>query len=714
MKNFLTAVVAAAVAALGLWLGVFYFGFYLDLHPNAPVEAPFRASGKNLEQLAQDGAYEPLQIRAVDLSASMPGHPFSDGAPEREDYLRWMEQIAQMGANTVQAGQIMDVDFYDALYTYNTDHEKPLYLMQVLPVSDAANLGGGDAYGKDFSPKLIRDGKVAVDVVHGRRNASAGSGSVGYYRSDVSPWTLGYIVGYEWNADTVAYTDNRTARPQSYTGRCIYSGQDASRFEVMLCQVMDEIVSYETDKYKQQRLISFANAMENDPFEYDDAYARQLPKYSRLDPEHVAQRDYAGFFASYRLHAFCSDPIGCFSAKQTELIKDVIAQVDRSGEYGGYMQLLSGYHTMPVYIVGYGFSTARVPAADDAQPLTEYEQGQALVRVWREAVDDGFAGVCMSSWQDAWERRTWNTAFATVLTRAPWWHDLQTDGQNYGLMAFVPGESESVCTLDGLSGEWEEADQVLTADDLTLSMRYDAEGVYLLLAGDDLAGRTVYVPLDMTGRSGSTECADPAVSFERAAEFLLCLEGPANSRLLVQERCDANQGNFGQEMNGVDPFLDPPDPDSPRFAVSTAAVSRESLLSEEQQSLMTDSELLANSLLGVWDTGVLVNGCGDPASEAYDSLADICFGKNCVEVCIPWLLLNVSDPSEMMVHKDYYAYYGVRSAPFKGGAIGLGDGEEPIPMVPFDLKGWGDAVPCRERLKQSYYVVQQAWKEAAA
>ena len=335
MKSFLTAVTAIAAIALGLWLCTFYFGFYIDLHPDAPVAAPFRAAGETLERRTDDGGYETLALRAVDLSASMPGHPFSDGAPEREDYLRWMEHIAQMGANAVQAGQIMDVDFYDALYTYNTTHDTPLYLMQVLPVSDAANHGGEDAYGADFSPKLIRDGKVAVDVIHGRRNVSVGGGSVGYYRSDVSPWTLGYIVGYEWNADTVAYTDHSVSRPESYAGQYVSSGRDASRFEVMLCQVMDEIVSYETDKYKQQRLISFANAMDSDPFEYDEIYARQLSKVSQVDAEHVAQRDFAGFFASYRLYAFCSDPIAYFSAGQTERIGDVIAQVDRGGEYGG-------------------------------------------------------------------------------------------------------------------------------------------------------------------------------------------------------------------------------------------------------------------------------------------------------------------------------------------------------------------------------------------
>lgn len=707
MRAFLTAVIGAAVAAIGLWLCTFYFGFYIDFHPDAPVQALFRTDGKTLQRQTVEGGYETLALRAVELSASMPGHPFSDGAPEQADYLRWLEDIGAMGANAIQVEGVMEADFYNALYEYDTAHDEPLYLMQVLTVPDAANYGQEDAYGKEFYQKLVRDGKIAVDVIHGRRNVAVGASGVGYYRKDLSPWTLGYIVGYEWNADTVAYTDHSVSRPEVYGGKYISAGPEASRFEVMLCRVMDQIVSYEASKYKQQRLISFANDPANDPFVYDPVYAAQLPKFSCIDAEHVLWQDFSGFFASYRIYDFCADPIGCLSQEQ-----QLPAGLDRSALYGGYLELLAAHHTVPLYIMSYGFSTARAPVSADAAPLTETEQGQALVRLWREAVDDGFAGVCISSWQDVWERRSWNTSFATVLTRASWWHDLQTDGQNYGLMAFVPGETESVCTLDGLAGEWDEQDQVLSADGLTLSLRWDAEGLYLLVEGDEPAQRQIYVPIDLTGATGSTVCQDPPLTFDTGADFVLCLDGPDNSRLLVQERYDANRENFGQETTGQSAFFAPPEADSPVFAVSTVAVSRNRLLSAEDQLTMTEEQLRESVLLGAWETGRLTAGCGDPTEEDYNSLADLCYGDRCVEVRIPWLLLNVSDPSQMMIHADYYEHYGVRSTRFQGGRIGLGDGTAVISTVPFTLEGWGDQIPFRERLKQSYDVVRQAWEAA--
>ena len=115
--------------------------------------------------------------------------------------------------------------------------------------------------------------------------------------------------------------------------------------------------------------------------------------------------------------------------------------------------------------------------------------------------------------------------------------------------------------------------------------------------------------------------------------------------------------------------------------------------------------------LGVWETGRLVRGNGDSASDQYNSLADFCFGANCVEIRLPWLLLNVGDPAAMGVHRDYYQYYGVELKQIKTlwvGAAREGDGET-IPMASLRVKGWKD-LDYRERLKESYYVIQSSWK----
>lgn len=44
-----------------------------------------------------------------------------------------------------------------------------------------------------------------------------------------------------------------------------------------------------------------------------------------------------------------------------------------------------------------------------------------------------------------------------------------------------------------------------------------------------------------------------------------------------------------------------------------------------------------------------------------DTLADFCYGDDCVEVRLPWLLINMGDPSNSLVHRDYYVCHGVES-----------------------------------------------------
>ena len=130
----------------GIWYCIYYMGFYLPLSGGGAVTADFSTQGKEILIKSEDGTWVPVALKGVDVSASIPGQPASMFAASEADYLRWLEQIGQMGANTVRVYTIMDSDFYNAFYTYNTTHDTPLYLMQGILVSDEANYSGTDAY----------------------------------------------------------------------------------------------------------------------------------------------------------------------------------------------------------------------------------------------------------------------------------------------------------------------------------------------------------------------------------------------------------------------------------------------------------------------------------------------------------------------------------------------------------------------------------------
>ena len=115
--------------------------------------------------------------------------------------------------------------------------------------------------------------------------------------------------------------------------------------------------------------------------------------------------------------------------------------------------------------------------------MTEQEQGQALIDCYEDIMAAGSAGSCVFTWQDEWFKRTWNTMANVDLDNTPYWSDYQTNEQYFGLLAFDPGEEESVCYVDGDPSEWTQEDVVLETEQGTLSMKYDEKFLYFLRPG---------------------------------------------------------------------------------------------------------------------------------------------------------------------------------------------------------------------------------------
>lgn len=720
MKKFLIFVILLGMVIFLVSYASTRMGFYLDLYPNAPVSAQFMTKEKKIIQVMQDGSETEFIIKGVDVSSSMPNHSAMDFAPKKEDYLRWFAQISQMGANTIRVIHVMDDDFYNALYHYNTKHENPLYLLQGISIVDAVNYGEKDAYSDDFFGHLVKNGKILVDIIHGKRIIPLNqTGGTGEYKKDISDWLLGYLVGTEWSADTIAYTNHHIGYSGVYQGDYFSTTEDAKPFEAMLAEVMDRITAYESKKYKVQHPIGFMNDPSNDPFEYADSYnlpmdkftkvgenavtyARQLGKLNQLDAEHIKPTDKmkAGSFAAYRLYHFCPDFYKYFSENQKKAMDNLLKNIDVNRSYDGYLDLLGAYHSVPIIATGYGFSTSRGVLSEEYGPLTEQEQGLKLMEVHQDMMHANWSGGFITSWQDQWERRSWNTAYAQDLANNMNWKDLQTDGQGYGLMEFT----DSICEINGNIAEWTQKDIIAATDNLILSARVDAEGLCLMVQGENVKPEIpLYIPIDTTQESGSKESNLEGLTFSRPADFLLCLLGIEESRILVQSRYESVRENFLEEINGENPFIQWPEVDDRNFVPIY-------MVMENKKMVNTVTYRNRNlKWLPKRETGKLRHGKNDPKSDQYDSQADFCYGENCVEVRIPWLLLNVSNPSKMLIHQDYYKNYGVKFKSIKKCWLGVSkDITKTIEMQPFQLK-WKH-FKYKEGLKQSYYIIQSVWR----
>ena len=172
--------------------------------------------------------------------------------------------------------------------------------------------------------------------------------------------------------------------------------------------------------------------------------------------------------------------------------------------------------------------------------------------------------------------------------------------------------------------------------------------------------------------------------------------------MVVQKRYEVLRAMFMHETEDQDPYLDVPAPDTPEFQYID-------LMLQTATPLLTGNwEASAE----VYETGKLRYGNANPEASDFDSLADYMFTGDGVEIRIPWQLLNFANPSEMMIHDDYYEHYGVEYLHIDEMWVGFswGEGNEyRIPMAAFPLEGWGWDVTYHERLKRSYYILQDYW-----
>lgn len=742
-------VVASLLAVLLFGYTAFYqMGFYVDIQPNKEVTSCVKTDETTI-YLKQDGAFSPFEVRGVDMGGGIPGKWATDYAISYETYLRWFAQIQDLGANTIRVYTILQDDFYNAFYDYNKACEEkgtePLYLLHGVWVNDYIANSHRDGFDDEFRLQFIKDSKTLVDILHGKRSLSLGYGvGSGSYRKDVSDWVLGYILGVEWESSLVTYTNQKNEGKSRYQGAYLYTTENASPFESLLCEVGDSLIDYESKRYKTQKLLAFSNWPTTDPFCYDVAVTDYREKTETFDVEQIKQTDrfLAGQFASYHIYPYYPDYLESldqssqYSQQEEEaslgkikyqVTKNHIAAMnapfignyltkkdyyDQNGDYNtyrAYLTAISRYHTMPVVISEFGVTTGRGVAKIDKNTnrnqghMTEQEQGAALVQCYEDIIGAGCAGGCVFSWQDEWFKRTWNTMHLVNLDNTAYWSDYQTNEQFFGLLTFDPGKESSVCYVDGDPSEWTDADEVLSENGYAVSCKYDEKFLYFMVEKDRLSENKIplYLPIDTTPKSGSKRSADPALSFTNDCDFLLVLDGKENSELLVQERYDPVRATYGDIYYGINPHISPPKKDSSVFTKIYLP------LSMRNQTLSDSSDLERKEK---HETGKLRYGNANPTDANFDSLSDFMIKGDVVEIRLPWSLMNFSNPSEMKIHDDYYEVYGVEELKISQFSVGVGPaGSGEIQMADVPLKPWGKTVTSHERLKESYFIFKDYW-----
>ncbi|MEG0774740.1 family 2 glycosyl transferase [Clostridium sp.] len=646
-------------------------------------------------------------IKGVNMGVGKPGYFPGEFGITKEEYLRWFKYIGEMNANTIRVYTILSPDFYDALLEYNESVKNPIYLLQGVWVNEEDISNIMDAHNPKIKDIFKSDIKRITDVIHGNailpKNTGHASGS---YKSDISEYVIAWVLGIEWDPDFVLKTIDNNEEKTTYEGQYLYT-KGASPFEVFLCEVGDYAIDYETDTYKMQRPLSFTNWVTTDMLSHTNEPLDDEDKaVVNIEQIKVKEEFKPGLFASYHIYPYYPD----FMSYQS----DYAEYIDSEGEvnpYRAYLKDLIKEHTMPVLVAEFGIPASRGLAHENVHTgfnqgnVDENTQGEMVVSMMKDIYEEGYAGGLVFAWQDEWFKRTWNTMDLDLPERRPYWSNTQTNEQEFGLMAFDPGEEKSISYVDGDVSEWTEDTLISTSNEFNLFVKSDEKYVYFMIDAKnfDIENDTLLIPIDTIENQGSDRSLEYKVNFSRNADFLISIDGRDNSRILVDAYYDSFYYIYGKQLGMINSNKDYEVKNSGIYNKQYLCLNKEIYLPEDKVTIPFSKH----------ETGLLKYGNGNPNSTDYNSLADFIMKDSKIEIRIPWQLLNVMDPSTKSIMEDFYKE-GIKSKQvnsFYVEGILIKDGKIEGRVEPgeFTWEPW-DIPTYHERLKASYFILKEAFK----
>ncbi len=630
--------------------------------PPAHRRSRFRAGKDSLEIL--DSTWKKFFVKGVNIGLGLPGCLPGEYAVKKGTYLKWFQQITELGANTVRVYAILPPDFYEALYRFNTS-ENRLYLFQEI----WTELPEDNNFDEDrFKEGFFNEIRDAVDVIFGNTVLPERPGyASGRYEYDVSSYVAGFINGREWESCAVrGYNESRDRKTGDYLGEFLQI-KNGTPFEKWITKTCDFLQSYEHEKYHCSHPVTTVNWPTLDPLDhpseslYEDEFRLQgkLPQgapvpcnenedMESLDLAKITSSRGNGFFALYHVYPYYPDFMN----------NDYL---ELENPYFAYLAALKKHHgSQPIVIGEFGVPSSREIAHWNRKGWNhgghgDREQGEINAILMKTVYESGMAGGVVFSWFDEWFKRNWLFENAELpANRKPIWFNAQDPEENYGLLAAYPGYPEKKVQLTCRKEDWNGVPALYEKNDgamafrfanesdearrlVRLSAQHDEGYFYLLLetAGTiDFKTANFLIALD-TSASGVGERLFP---FELDLKspvgftFLLHLCGTDSSRILVTAAYD-------KYLNGPNGPVRPEESDQGAWVMMENGTNNRRISKDRKHffpsHVFTMSRLRFGSL--------------DVKRRDYNSLADFFFVDNKIELRIPWGLINVTDPSSKMI-----------------------------------------------------------------
>ncbi|WP_186579611.1 hypothetical protein [Aquibacillus kalidii] len=683
-------------------------------------------TGEQYIQVYENGEWEDLLIKGVNMGIAKPGSFPGETSITRAEYARWFEQIGNMNANAIRVYTIHPPAFYQALYEYNLNNETPIYLFHGVWVKEEVFVDKQNAYDPEVMEDFQAEIKKTVDIIHGNADIEERAGHAsGAYVHDISPYVLGWMLGIEWDPGAVVGTNEKNKGITGFDGK-YFMTENGSPFESWLAEMMDYTATYEAKTYEWQRLMSFTNWVTTDLLTHP-AEPDEDEDMVSVNPNVIKAKEsfYPGQFASYHIYPYYPD----FLNYEEEYVE----YVDHRGEknnYAGYIHDMKQNHDMPLLVAEFGIPASRGLTHENVYGFdqgnhSEQEQGQQLSQLFEDIVEEDLAGGLVFSWQDEWFKRTWNTMDYDNPDRRPFWDNIQTNEQHFGLLSFDPGKKGKTFRVDGDTADWEANDKVplnqVTAEDSPIEKVFlasDEKALYVRIDYDESKwnpdNMQTSILLNTIQNQGQSTIPGVSGLTEKGIDFLVNLNGKKNSSVLVDSYYDTFYYHYGEKLSMIQTkdYADE----------KNNGVYHPIRLTLNKALEINKAEGTQTIPFSAYETGELHYGNGNPESEEFNSLADFYMKDGVLELRLPWLLINVKDPSQKQIMGNIWSEEGLASSETidhlsakvvmtnkENGVIQkLPSGEDEWFEYGWDT--WQEPV-YHERLKQSYKILKNTFGE---
>jgi len=603
-----------------------------------------------------------LMVKGVNIGTSLPGRWYTQFPADRELYRLWLEEIAGMNANTVRLYTLLDPAFYAVLHEYNSDpNNSRIWLIQeVWPHDEVPNL---NFYEQNYQEAYKEEIRLVIDALHGNADIAARPyRAYGRYSVDVSPYILGMLIGRELEPDEVEATNKANTGITGFTGSYVETVAPATATESWLAEMCNLAMLHSQETYGWQYPVGFVSWPTLDPLIHPTEWeADGTPGYN--DREVVnpnvfspGELSHAGFFAAYHIYPNYPD----FMNNEPEFA----TYNDQEGvfRYRGYLDNFMAIHPeYPALVAEFGIATSLNTAHFNPDglhhgSLDEIEQGEMIVRMMRSILDLGYAGGIIFEWSDEWAKKTWNTEpFMIPWERQVLWQNAMCPEQNYGILAVEPQEK----SFEKQFSPWIETDYQqpyapLDEQDNSYgritSLQIGADEAYLYIALSLGADFTADLLSDKTPGAGLMVGID--VDTTIPGERFLPLDGlprlPSGVQFLlhIASGHDAQLLSIPSYNRGRLAFY-PQESETAEFIPILTLVNRERVTAE--------GEIIPALYAG---ESKLYYGDFRSSSTDYRSLSHfyICLQEQVLIARLPWMLLNVSDPSSHLLIYDNNSY----------------------------------------------------------